>query len=91
MSYLDFFRSLTPYNYTEIRDSKPYFEKFHPDILKVADSNDDGVISFPEFFFFVTILQIPSSLLANEFLKASPDTAKMTKDQFSSTLTKLRK
>lgn len=56
MSYADFFRALTPYNYTEIKDSKEYFEKYNPDILKVADSNNDGVISFPEFFFFITIL-----------------------------------
>jgi hypothetical protein len=80
MSYQDFFKSLTPYNYTELRDSKKYFETYTPDILKVADSNNDGVISFPEFFFFVTILQMPSSLLASEFLKTSPDNAKMTKE-----------
>ena len=56
MTYADFFRALTPYNYTEIKDSKEYFEKFQPDVLKVADANNDGVISFPEFFFFITIL-----------------------------------
>jgi Ca2+-binding EF-hand superfamily protein len=64
MSYPDFFRALTPYNYTEIKDNKEYFEKYHPDILKVADSNNDGVISFPEFFFFITILQLPIGLVA---------------------------
>ena len=56
MSYSDFFKSLTPYNYTEMKDNKAYFEKFTPEVLKVADADDDGVISFPEFFFFVTIL-----------------------------------
>jgi hypothetical protein len=56
MTYSDFFRALTPYTYTEMRDNKHYFERFKPDIIKVADCNNDGVISFPEFFFFVTIL-----------------------------------
>ncbi len=56
MSYSDFFRAMTPYNYTEFKDNKAYFEKFQPDVLKVADINNDGVISFPEFFFFITIL-----------------------------------
>jgi len=69
MSYNDFFKALTPYNYTEIKDNKKYFEKFTPDVLKVADSNNDGVISFPEFFFFITILQMPLGLIAKEFVK----------------------
>ena len=56
MSYSDFLKSLTPYNYTEIKDNKQYFEHHSPTVLKVADCNDDGVISFPEFFFFITIL-----------------------------------
>lgn len=56
MSYADFFRALTPYNYTEMKDMKGYFEKYQPDVLKVADANNDGVISFPEFLFFITIL-----------------------------------
>ena len=56
MSYSDFFRALTPYNYTEIKDTKEYFKMFVPTILYIADVNLDGVISFPEFFFFITIL-----------------------------------
>ena len=67
MSYQDFFKALTPYNYSAAQDSKAYFDKFSPDILRVADSNNDGVISFPEFFFFITILQLPPGLLAREF------------------------
>jgi hypothetical protein len=92
MSYPDFFRALTPYNYTEIKDNKEYFEKYHPDILKVADSNNDGVISFPEFFFFITILQLPLGLVAQEFIKAdAKEGRKMTQDQFTKALTRLRK
>ena len=79
MSYSDFFRALTPYNYTEIKDTKSYFEKHNPEVIKVADTNNDGVISFPEFFFFVTILQLPESLLVKEFHKSDPKELKMNK------------
>ena len=87
MSYGDFFRALTPYNHSEIKDNKPYFEKYQPDVLKVADSNNDGVISFPEFFFFITILQLPLGIIQKEFAKKP----KMTKEELSSALTHLRK
>ncbi len=70
---------------------KEYFEKFKPDILKVADANGDGVISFPEFLFFITILQLPIGLLAKEFAKVDATGMKMSKEQFSKTLTRLRK
>ena len=56
MSYSDFFKSLTPYNFTELKSNKEYFEKNNPDILKIADADGNGDISFPEFFFFITIL-----------------------------------
>ncbi|CDW75918.1 calciumbinding atopy-related autoantigen [Stylonychia lemnae] len=91
MSYSDFFRALTPYNHSEIKDSKPYFDKYKPDILKVADSNGDGVISFPEFFFFITILQMPLGLIHKEFTKHVKEGGKMNQDEFSKTLTTLRK
>jgi len=91
MSYADFFRALTPYNYTEIKDNKAYFEKFKPDVLKVADANGDGVISFPEFVFFITVLQLPIGLLAKEFSKADPKELKMNREQFSKTCSALRK
>lgn len=91
MSYSDFFRALTPYNYTELKDNKAYFEKFKPDVLKVADANSDGVISFPEFIFFITILQLPIGLLAKEFAKADPKELKMNREQFSKTCSSLRK
>ncbi len=56
----------------------------------MADSNNDGVISFPEFFFFITILQLPESLVYQEFSRADPKDLKMTKERFTETLTKLR-
>lgn len=57
----------------------------------MADINNDGVISFPEFFFFITILQLPLGLLAKEFAQKDPIGMKMNKEQFSKTLTDLRK
>lgn len=80
MTYADFFRALTPYNYTEIKDNKSYFEKHQPDVLKVADANGDGVISFPEFLFFITILQLPLGILAKEFARSDPVGMKMDRD-----------
>jgi Ca2+-binding EF-hand superfamily protein len=59
MTYGDFFRALTPYNYGEIKSNKEYIEKFKSrvdKVLKLADADGDGFISFTEFFFFVTIL-----------------------------------
>ena len=91
MSYADFFRALTPYNYTEFKDNKAYFEKYQPEVLKVADANNDGSISFPEFFFFITILQLPIGIIAKEFAKSDPATLHMNREQFSKTLTHLRK
>ena len=41
MTYEDFFRALTPYNFQEMRDSKEYFAKYTPDILRIADVNGD--------------------------------------------------
>jgi hypothetical protein len=91
MTYADFFRALTPYNYTEIKDNKPYFEKHQPDVLKVADANSDGVISFPEFLFFITILQLPLGILAKEFARVDPVGMKMDRNQFTRILTNMRK
>jgi hypothetical protein len=91
MTYADFFRALTPYNYTEIKDNKGYFERFKPDVLRVADANGDGVISFPEFIFFITVLQLPMGLMAKEFAKADPKELKMNREQFSKTCSTLRK
>mgnify|MGYP000197167771 CR=1 FL=1 len=59
MTYGDFFRALTPYNYGVIKSNAEYLEKFKDRVGKVlhlADADADGVISFTEFFFFVTVL-----------------------------------
>lgn len=60
MSYHDFFRTLTPYNYQKAKEAvenEPgYFETHKPEVLKIADVNQDGKIDFPEFLFFITVL-----------------------------------
>jgi len=83
---------MTPYNYCEIKPVKEYMEK-HSDkianILHFADADGDGTISFTEFFFFITLLQLPDEFMALNFTKYEGN--KMTADDFSKTLTKHRK
>jgi len=91
MSYADFFRALTPYNFSEIKDSKEYFEKYHPEeVLKIADSNNDGVISFTEFLCFITILQLPEGFMEKEFRKLDDPIKGMNKELFARNLNRLR-
>jgi hypothetical protein len=63
-----------------LKDNKKYFERFTPAILSIADSNLDGVVSFPEFFFFITLLQLPDSLVYEEFRKYDPVNMRMNKE-----------
>ena len=51
--------------------------------------NNDGQISFTEFFFFMLLLQIPSAKLRKRF-KKYPE-GKMTKEEFSVEIRELRK
>ena len=72
MAYSDILRALTPYNYGEIKDTKEYMEKYSSKvgaILHLADADGDGTISFTEFFFFITILQLPDILIQKDFEK----------------------
>ena len=70
MSYGDFFHALTPFNYMprpEKEEADSYFKKYKSHVLEVADVNKDGVIDFTEFFFFVTILQLPDDEVRRTF------------------------
>jgi len=91
MSYADFFKALTPYNYTEMREMSSYFENNEIAALKLADVNGDGVIDFTEFFFFITIMQIPETIIEDVFRKHGnkPDT--ISAEDFGKVLTELRK
>ena len=58
----------------------------------MADVNQDGKIDFPEFIFFITILQIPESMVRMMFKKkGDPETKTLCKDKFAEELTELRK
>lgn len=92
MSYDDFFRSLTPFSFHPIDEEKEsYFNKFSPKIFKLADVNQDGKIDFPEFIFFITLLQLPEREVLEVFRKkGDPETKTMSRDTFSQELTYLR-
>lgn len=93
MTYEDFFYSLTPYSFhphPEEEKLKKYFEN-PPEILQLADINKDGKIDFPEFIFFLTILQLPEIEILNVFRKKGTSEHKMDKSVFSDEFTNLRK
>jgi len=93
MTYGDFFKALTPYNYGEIKSSEDlekYIEGFKTRVNKVlhyADADGDGIISFTEFFFFVTVLQLPETIIEKDFKKVD----KMDEATFSRCMTTHRK
>jgi hypothetical protein len=58
MSYCDFLDCLTPYNQGELMSSsaiKEYLKSHPTEIMKFADTDGDGEISFTEFVFFLTL------------------------------------
>lgn len=67
MSYQDFFHALTPYNYNKPKGKDAYFKKHSErveELMRIADVDKDGQISFAEFYFFVLICQTPSRVIA---------------------------
>ena len=92
MSYADFLRTITPYNFGEIPSDdfiQGYVDKNAPEIFKLVDANKDGQISFTEFFFFMLLLQIPPAKLRKRFKKFPGE--KMTKEEFSVQIREMRK
>lgn len=90
MSYSDFLRAMSPYNYTEIFEGTDDYVKEHtPKILKKVDVNSDGTISFTEFFFFLVLLQVSPVKIKRQFKKH--EGGKMTKEETSIALKELRK
>lgn len=60
MSYFDFFHTMTPFNYChKDEDCEKLVEEWvtgtKHEIISIVDSDNDGSISFTEFFFFLTI------------------------------------
>jgi hypothetical protein len=79
MSYCDFLDCLTPYNQGELMSAdaiKGYLKDHPTDIIKLADTDGDGNISFTEFVFFLTLHQAPAGVLRRIFKKFD---GKMTK------------
>lgn len=90
MSYKDFLHVMTPFCYTPaFEGGEEYLKENTPEILKLCDADGDGVISFTEYFFFLTLLQIPPRKLRRVFKKF--DGGKLTKPEASATLRELRK
>lgn len=73
MSYKEFFNALCPYNYAKVSDNNGnYFEnneKSIDKIMRIADVDKDGLISFSEFFFFVLVVQTPEAVIKADFKK----------------------
>jgi len=90
MSYGDFLRALTPYVYTSLPDSPDeYLKENTPKILLIVDADNDGSISFTEFFFFLLLLQTPHGLMRKLFRKYP--NKQMSQEDFSKEMTALRK
>ena len=90
MSYKDFLRAITPYCHTPFfEDTDEYLKENTPAILKQIDADGDGTISFTEFFFFLTLLQVSPQRLRRA-MKKYPE-GKVTKEQCSELLREIRK
>ena len=55
----DFIRALVPHQYHFEPKSQKNKTKTLPAAFKIADQNGDGLLSFQEYLFFVTLLSIP--------------------------------
>jgi len=76
-------RSVTPYNYRKPVDKEEFYKKYKSEVdhvMKVADVDSDGMVSFNEFFFFVLIANIPSKYIESSFKKNG---GKMTADKLA--------
>jgi hypothetical protein len=81
MSFAEFLHALTPYQHNELKNnSAKFLESKKPAILTLVDADNSGTVSYAEFFFFITLLQMPSKPLRKEFKKHK--NATMTKEQF---------
>jgi Ca2+-binding EF-hand superfamily protein len=59
MTVDDFIRALVPHQYHFEPKSQKNKTKTLPAAFKIADQNGDGLLSFQEYLFFVTLLSIP--------------------------------
>lgn len=73
MTFPDFFQAMTPYNYQTPKDNSGYFETYKEQIsstMKVAsNTEEDELITFNEFYFFVLVCQLQEKVFIKEFNK----------------------
>jgi len=89
MTYSDFYRAVTPFNHSHIMSNYSYLKKFKKNadtIMNYADADNNGVISFTEFFFFMTVIQLQDKNVQHLF-----EDGKLTSKEFSKQLTALRR
>jgi Ca2+-binding EF-hand superfamily protein len=87
MSFGEFLHALTPYQHGDLKNnSAKYLETKIPRILQMADADASGNISFSEFLFFITLLQMPAKPLRKEFKSRNNV---MTSEQLEETINKL--
>ncbi len=90
MSYKDFLRAMSPFCYTPFFEGAEDYVKEHmPAIIKIVDADNDGTISFTEFFFFLVLHQLSYKDLKRGF--ADFEGGKMHRDAASEFLRKIRK
>lgn len=91
MSYEDFFRALTPYKYQKPKANKKYFETYAAQvdkIMRIADVDKEGTVTFTQFFFYVVVCQTPSKHIKTAFGKAGGE---MDLDTFTKCIASHRK
>jgi Ca2+-binding EF-hand superfamily protein len=87
MTYGDFYRAVTPYNHSHICSNEKYIETHKEKvsyIMNYSDADNDGTISFTEFFFFMTVVQMPHVVIHDWFEEKG---GKMDAAEFSKSLT----
>ena len=63
-----------------------------PDFFKLFDTDGDGLISFPEYIFFITILSLPESEIKDTFQKFDEDgSGQLCRDEFTKMMRVMRK
>lgn len=90
MTEKDFFKSMTPYNFSPNVDQDEFFEKFGSRVFKIIDVNGDGVLDFSEYFFFVVMLGLTNTVAKGLFEEYSVN-GQCSKKQFSHLLNEARK
>jgi len=94
MSYSDFLHCMTPYNFGELLEQgeiNEYLKDHTPSILKIADSDHDGKISYTEFIFFLTLYQAPDGKVRKMFKKGGDKKMhSLNKTEFVEGMTLLR-